>query len=279
MTGILIGYGSIGKRHYSNLKELGHECVVVDVEDIPKIDDILKGKSFDFGIVSTPNDSHINYSIKLANKRIPFFCEKPLYHPNQIKDTEELNELIQICNESNLVNMVGCNMRFTDEVEHLPNKTPYVNVYFGYNLKKWRPTQNHLESYSSNKEMGGGIFFDAIHELDYLYYKFGKIKSIKTNKYKFTDITNDTEDISVSRITFESGTIADVHLNYLSDRYTRYYEYIQDDTLHRVDFVIKNDMYIEEIKYFIDCVLNKNQTFNTVENATYLINKMKESYE
>jgi predicted dehydrogenase len=279
MTGILIGYGSIGKRHYSNLKELGHECVIVDLEDIPKIDDILNGESFDFGIVSTPNDSHINYSIKLANKGIPFFCEKPLYHPNQIKDTEELNQLIQICTESNLVNMVGCNMRFTDEVEHLPNKTPYVNVYFGYNLKKWRPTQNHLESYSSNKEMGGGIFFDAIHELDYLYYKFGKIKSIQTNKYKFTDITNDTEDISVSRITFESGTIADVHLNYLSDRYTRYYEYIQDDTLHRVDFVIKNDMYIEEIKYFMNCVLNKNQTFNTVENATYLINKMKESYE
>lgn len=279
MKGILIGYGSIGKRHYSNLKNLGHECVIVDLEDIPKIDDILNGESFDFGIVSTPNDSHINYSIKLANKGIPFFCEKPLYHPNQIKDTEELNQLIQICTESNLVNMVGCNMRFTDEVEHLPNKTPYVNVYFGYNLKKWRPTQNHLESYSSNKEMGGGIFFDAIHELDYLYYKFGKIKSIQTNKYKFTDITNDTEDISVSRITFESGTIADVHLNYLSDRYTRYYEYIQDDTLHRVDFVIKNDMYIEEIKYFMNCVLNKNQTFNTVENATYLINKMKESYE
>lgn len=279
MTGILVGYGSIGKRHYSNLKEIGHECVIVDLEDISKIDEILDGETFDFGIVSTPNDSHINYSIKLAKKGIPFFCEKPFYHPNQIKDTEELNELIQICTENNLVNMVGCNMRFTDEVKHLPNKTPYVNVYFGYNLKKWRPTQNHLESYSSNKEMGGGIFFDAIHELDYLYYKFGKIKSIQTNKYKFTNMTNDTEDISVSRIIFESGTMADVHLNYLSDRYTRYYEYIEDNTLYRVDFVIKNDMYVDEIKYFMDCVLSKKQTFNTVENATYLIDKMKESYE
>jgi predicted dehydrogenase len=279
MKGILIGYGSIGKRHYSNLKNLGHDCITIDIDQLNDLEKILSDNVFDFGLISTPNDSHIYYSVMLAKRNIPFFCEKPIYHPNQFEKTEELRDLINICDQNSLVNMVGCNLRFTDEVKAIPNNTPYINVYFGYNLKKWRPTQDHLQSYSSNKDMGGGIFFDAIHELDYLYHKFGRIKSIKTNINKFTTITNDTEDVSTSRIIFESGTIADVHLNYLAEEYTRYYEFINNDTLHRVNFTIKNDMYIEEIKYFTECVLTKTQTFNTVKDATYLIDKMKESYE
>lgn len=279
LIGILIGFGSIGKRHLTNIQQLGHDADIVDVHNLSELDSLLKSNKYDFGFVCTPNDSHIKYSQKLANNRIPFFCEKPLYSPSSDLVTEELETLIQTCKEFNLVNMVGCNLRFTEEVRDLPWDAKYINVYFGYNLKKWRPSQNHLESYSANKKMGGGIFFDAIHEFDYLYHKFGKIKSIHTNKFKFTDVTNDTEDVSLSHIEFQSGTIASVHLNYLSENYTRYYEYAKDDKMTHVDFVISNQMYVDEVNYFLSCIHNKSQTFNTIEDSYYLIEKMKGSYE
>jgi predicted dehydrogenase len=279
MNGILIGFGSIGKRHLENLKHLGHTVDVVDIENLSELDYLLESNNYEFGFVCTPNDTHITYAQKLANKNIPFFCEKPLYSPLSDYKIGEIEQLIQTCSDSNIVNMAGCNLRFTKEVQELPSDAKYINVYFGYNLKKWRPSQNHLESYSANKKMGGGIFFDAIHEFDYLYYKFGKINSIDTKLFKFTDVTNDTEDLSLSNIQFESGVIASVHLNYLSENYTRYYEYVKDNTMHHVDFMISNKMYIDEVKYFLSCVGDNTQTFNTMGDAHYLIQKMKASYD
>lgn len=277
MNCIIIGGGSIGKRHKYNLEELGHTVRVVDIDEIENIDTILKD-SFDFGFVCTPNNLHISHCTKLAENDIPFFCEKPLFSLSSVENVaDEIETLMKLCESKNLVNMVACNLRFTNEVQFLPADTKYVNVYFGYNLKKWRPNQNHLESYSANRKMGGGIFFDAIHEFDYLYHKFGEIKRMKTICLKMSNITNDTEDISVTSIAFSNGTIANVHLNYLSNEYTRYYEYIKDDKLYRVDINISNEMYKSEIEYFIDCVVNKKQTMNTVMDALYLITKMGES--
>ena len=277
MRALIIGCGSIGKRHSNNLKSIGIETRIVDVDEIENIDSILK-EGFDFGLVCTPNNLHIKHCTKFAENDIPFFCEKPLFSLSSVESVaDDIENLMRICEEKKLVNMVGCNLRFTKEVQELPSDTKYINVYFGYNLKKWRPEQNHLDSYSSNKSMGGGIFFDAIHEFDYLYYKFGEITKMKTICLKLSNITNDTEDIAITSIVFSNGTIANVHLNYLSDEYTRYYEYMKDDSLFRVNLNVSNEMYMEEIKYFVHCVKNKTQSTNTVMDALYLITKMGES--
>jgi predicted dehydrogenase len=278
MKSIIIGGGSIGKRHSNNLKDLGIETRIVDIDEISNIDDILKS-GFDFGLVCSPNNLHIEHCTKLAENDIPFFCEKPLFSLSSVElFADKIESLMRICEEKKLINMVGCNLRFTKEVQSLPHDTKYVNVYFGYNLKKWRPNQNHLDSYSSNKSMGGGIFFDAIHEFDYLYHKFGEIAKMKTICLKLSNITNDTEDVAITSIAFSNGTIANVHLNYLSDEYTRYYEYLKDDSLFRVNLNVSNEMYVDEMKYFVDCVKTKTQSTNTIMDALYLITKMGESH-
>ena len=147
-----------------------------------------------------------------------------------------------------------------------------LSVYFGYNLKKWRPKSNHLESYSANKHLGGGVFLDVIHELDYLYFKFGKIKNISYIKNKLTNITVDTEDFVTGRIEFDSGGIADFTLNYLSEEYQRYYDILDGDVLKRVNLKLDNQMYVDEIKYFVNSVKNNSQCMNNFEEANRLLN-------
>jgi hypothetical protein len=44
-----------------------------------------------------------------------------------------------------------------------------------------------------------------------------------------TNITNDTEDLVVGRIEFQSGTIADFTLNYLSEEYQRYFDILENE--------------------------------------------------
>lgn len=266
MKAIIIGGGSIGKRHSNNLKKMNISTRIVDINEISNIDNILK-EGFDIGLVCSPNLNHIEHCLKLAEHNIPTFCEKPFY-----SSSKGIDKLLSIIKEKNLITMVGCNLRFTPEVEKIDSKSKYISVYFGYNLKKWRPKSNHLESYSANKHLGGGVFLDVIHELDYLYFKFGKIKNISYIKNKLTNITVDTEDFVTGRIEFDSGGIADFTLNYLSEEYQRYYDILDGDVLKRVNLKLDNQMYVDEIKYFVNSVKNNSQCMNNFEEANRLLN-------
>ena len=37
-----------------------------------------------------------------------------------------------------------------------------------------------------------------------------------------------------------------------------------------------DEMYIDEMKYFIDCVKNRKQCMNNIDEAVYLIDKLKD---
>ena len=268
MKAVIIGGGSIGKRHAQNLNDLNVSTRIVDIDEISNIDNILKEK-FDMGLVCTPNINHIEHCLKLAEFNIPIFCEKPFY-----TNTVGLEDLLSLIKEKNLITMVGCNLRFTPEINKINKYSEYINVYFGYNLKKWRPKSDYLKSYSANKNLGGGVLLDAIHELDYLYYKFGDIENISYIKNKLTDVTYDTEDLVIGRIEFVSGTLADFTLNYLSEEYQRYYDILEDGVLKRQEIKIDNQMYVDEITYFLNCVKSKTQGMNSFKEAHELLKKL-----
>lgn len=265
MKAIIIGGGSIGRRHASNLEALKIGTRIVDLDEIDNLNIILEER-FDFGLVCSPSVYHVEHCTILAKHNIPIFCEKPFY-TNRVG----VEELLTLVNEKNLKTMVGCNLRFTKEVKRIDPTSSYISVYLGFNLTKWRPGTDHLKSYSANKSLGGGILLDAIHELDYLYSKFGKIKNISYIKNRIANITVDTEDLVVGRIEFDNGTLADFTLNYLSEEYQRYYDILVGNTLVRVRFEIDNEMYLDEIKYFVQQISKTQPCINNFHEADYLL--------
>ena len=273
MKAVVIGGGSIGKRHSNNLNDLGIETRIVDVDEIQNIDNILEDNVFDIGLVCSPNIYHIEHCIKLATHNIPIFCEKPFYSTDV-----GLEQLLSIVEDRKLTTMVGCNLRFNPKIESINPNAKYINVYFGYDLKKWRPNTNHLKSYSANKHLGGGVLLDVIHELDYLYSRFGSIKDISYTKDKLTDITNDTEDLVVGRVIFNNGTIADFTLNYLSETYQRYYDVLDEGVLKRVDIRVDNEDYVNQIKHFIECVQLARQSTNNFREAHGLLKSINQKH-
>lgn len=273
MKAVVIGGGSIGKRHSNNLNDLGIETRIVDVDEIQNIDNILEDNVFDIGLVCSPNIYHIEHCIKLATHNIPIFCEKPFYSTDV-----GLEQLLSIVEDRKLTTMVGCNLRFNPKIESINPNAKYINVYFGYDLKKWRPNTNHLKSYSANKHLGGGVLLDVIHELDYLYSRFGSIKDISYTKDKLTDITNDTEDLVIGRVIFNNGTIADFTLNYLSETYQRYYDVLDEGVLKRVDIRVDNEDYVNQIKHFIECVQLARQSTNNFREAHGLLKSINQKH-
>ena len=149
-----------------------------------------------------------------------------------------------------------------------------IHIENGSYLPDWHPYENYAKNYASKKTLGGGVTLTQIHELDYLYYKFGPIKNISYTKNKLTNITNDTEDLVIGRIEFKNGTIADFTLNYLSEKYQRYYDILEKGILKRVNLNLDNQMYINEIKYFVECVKLNTQGMNSFIEAHTLLKKL-----
>ena len=269
MNGIVIGYGSIGKRHTKNLIELGCNIRTVDIDEIDNIDLILQKNNFDFGFVCSPTNLHLEHILKLVENEIPFFCETPLYAK---KDLDIINKIRILIKEKNLINMIGCNLRFHPTIMfNRPNSNiKEIEVFFGYDLKKWHNDGKHLELYSANKSMGGGVLLDVIHEFDYLYHWFGNIKNIEVVVDKTSDVTVDTEDTADANIEFLNGTKAKVHVDYLQDNYTRYFKFDEN----KYDVKPDDNSYKEEVKYFLKNIDNNKKCMNSFEEAIYLIDKI-----
>ena len=166
----IIGLGSVGKRHYDNLKSLKHEVYAGDIGDPIRFD-------VDCAFICTPTQYHVEQAIEYIKKGIPVFIEKPLSH-----NLEQLSRILEQIEKTPVPSMVACNNRFHPSLLKAKTVAQTGKVIFaraeaGYFLPFWRKT-DYRKSYSASEY--GGIVLDDIHSYDYLYWLFGKIKEMKT---------------------------------------------------------------------------------------------------
>ena len=193
---LLIGYGSIGKRHSRNLIELGIKPYILtkypDDLNAVFLSDIneIKNENINYCIISSTTARHLDdlkKCLALANKPKHILIEKPL---------ESLyssgKEIRNIAEEFGISTFVAYNLRFLEAfkiirnfVKEQKNTIRIVEVVAGQDLKEWRPFKDYTESYSAHREQGGGVDLDLSHEIDYILWLFGsnfKDKIIYRNK-------------------------------------------------------------------------------------------------
>ena len=183
---LIIGNGSIGKRHTRNVVQIGHTAVVLTNypgvnSDSVRYTDSLDGlEDVDFAIVATPTANHLsdveNLFKKTTCKKV--LIEKPISH--SIKDAVRIKELAK-ANNAKLY--VAYNMRFLESFDLIKNTIEkekqdirLVNIVAGQYLPEWRPNADYRKSYSANRSLGGGVDLDLSHEIDYMNWLFGMPK-------------------------------------------------------------------------------------------------------
>lgn len=253
--------GSIGKRHAENLIKLGHKVVPIDIGDKLHYD-------CDCAFICSPTHLHLEQAYEYLSRNIPTFIEKPLGH-----DYNELTKFVQSLASNTTINMVGCNMRFHPAIRDAKelvqkHRAIFARAEYGYYLPFWRKG-DYTKSYSAG--LDGGIILDDIHEVDLMYYLFGKFVDLKTVYGKVSDLDIKQEDIAETAILFENGVSASVHQDYLCKNQHR------ELTIHfsheRVKFVLNptNLCYKKQLEYFIDCIKNKRTPMNGIGEAYYIL--------
>ncbi|HXJ81574.1 MAG TPA: Gfo/Idh/MocA family oxidoreductase, partial [Candidatus Methylomirabilis sp.] len=154
-------------------------------------------------------------------------------------------------------------------------KVMAARAEFGSYLPDWRPGRDYRDNYAVRAAEGGGILLDAIHELDYLGWLLGDVTDVLCTADHVSDLAGDTEDVAEVTLRFESGALAQVHLDYLQRAYRRNLQVIGDAgvitwdypthtvTLQTADGLPEmtslddgaaNEMYLEELRHFIRCL-------------------------
>ncbi len=222
MKVLLVGFGSIGKRHFEILSGLS-EVESIDVVTKQRINnkdgitfkalDLVKELSdYDYFVIATETVKHyqqLEYiSSKVTEKKI--LVEKPLF-----------DKCYQHVIECDSKVFTAYNLRFHPVLkqvkELIKNEQVYsVNAICGQYLPTWRPEQDYRQSYSADINQGGGVLRDLSHELDYLIWLFGDIKTIDSINAKISDLEISSDDIFTAIAVTTKGVIVNVTVDYIS---------------------------------------------------------------
>lgn len=291
MKVLIVGLGSIAKKHIEAINVINPDAEIFALRrkgssytSISGVIDIYEPISdINFIIISNPTAEHAFTIDSLLNLEVPMFIEKPLF------DKLIHNNLISKINKSGIITYVACNLRFLDCIKFLKNSIKEkvvneVNVYCGSYLPDWRPGVDFRTIYSANKEMGGGVHIDLIHEIDYLIYLFGFPKStIKT--FRSTSSLNISAFDYANYLLLYKEFSANVVLNYYRKIPKRTIEILCEDGVFEVD-LLKNeivwneklvfqskqkiyDTYIPQMRHFIEEISRKGnkEGFNNINEA------------
>src|SRR3989338_4493692 len=224
----LIGFGSIGQRHYQNFKKLRQNVVVLSKRKNVALNDIVDtwpafaGRGpFEAIFITNETFKHLP-TIKKCLTLNPraIFIEKPLSH-----NSKGLSALVRTLKRKKISTWVGYNWHFSKTLLKIKEilrrkklgKIYYIRASVGQDLREWRPGRDYSKIYSAKKTFGGGVLLDLVHDINYPAWLLDDVL-IPRRSYirKISNLKIDTEDLVEG--VFEgrnSGVIVSAHLDYL----------------------------------------------------------------
>ncbi len=217
---LIIGFGSIGKKHYRILRSRGVEVCVYDPLDhgtdgVNFLEDPGQTADIEAVIVASPNYTHLDWMERFSDQHL--FVEKPL-----VASIDHLNRLKNLSFERTV--SVASNYFFHPVMQNLQEivnnekygRPLYGRLYFGHYLPYWRPGTDYRQTYSSRSEEGGGILLDAMsHHFFWIDRLFGGLRMVHGFLYNKQELGIDVEEIASLHLVTQSGMVFDCNVNYL----------------------------------------------------------------
>lgn len=231
MRALIVGLGSIGRRHLENLRnvEPGSHITVwrqhskdMDFAGreyadrvVDRLDDVLSVRP-NLALITSPASLHIETGLILAGQGIDLFIEKPL-----ADRLGNIHELLDICRRRALVLMVGYNLRFCRPLQIVKQaidegkigRILTIRAEVGRYLPHWRPDCDYRQTSSARRDLGGGAVLELSHELDYVRWLVGEVETVQAQVGRLSDLEIDVEDVAEIILGFNSGAIGSVHLD------------------------------------------------------------------
>ncbi len=248
MNALVIGYGSIGRRHaeiLSSMDTVDNVAVLssqsgLPFETITSLEEI-SGLNPDYIVIASSTALHHKQLAfmeeNIRGKKI--LMEKPLF--DAFHDLKIRNNLV----------FVGYNLRFHPLMQKI-RATIYgrrlwnIQAFCGSYLPDWRPGRDYRDTYSARQDAGGGVLLDLSHELDYVQWIAGPIELEYVASEKVSDLEIDTDDLLLLSGRSENEVHVYISLNYFTLRPMRQILIDGEGVSMRADLVVNTLSVVEE---------------------------------
>lgn len=227
---LLVGLGSIGRRHLRNTRELLPDSEIMVYRQHTKGDStppegansivytLEEARVFkpDAVIISSPASEHIQNAVTFMEDGAHLFIEKPLS-----VDSSSCKKLIETSQKSDVFAMVGYVLHFQPIINFLREtiqsgklgavKKALVEV--GQYLPDWRPDSDYRKGVSAQKSLGGGVLLELSHEIDYATWFFGFPQELYCSCDRLSDLEIDVEDSATLVMNYRKGESKRVIVN------------------------------------------------------------------
>ena len=195
-SALVIGYGSIGRRHAAALARAGFQTFVVSrrpgaaERQFVSVEQALAARPFDIAVICNETSAHRASLAELEACGYvgPALVEKPLWQPD---DAPFFSTAINVT--------VAYVLRFHPVLMQLKRlvssgRTYCAEVRCASYLPDWRPETDYRQTESAKISAGGGALRDLSHEIDYARWLFGDFVQLTALGGRFSGLEIETDD-------------------------------------------------------------------------------------
>ena len=314
---LIVGCGSIGKRHAQVLWELGMRNMTAcdpseaqresmkellpEIEVTDNYETALQSGKFDAVFILTPTAMHLDMATKALHANCHVFLEKPLANT-----TVGVAELQQLAKEKNRLVMVGFCFRYHEVLRMAKDlldagtvgRLVNVRAFMGEPFAEIQP--RYMEMYYS-KYSGA---FELVHDLDLaIWYAGQEIEEVHAVYGSFSDMGMESPDSIEMLLRFKDRLAANVHLDFYQHPRRRQIELMGVKGTITVEFAswdravlswyntdtrewtreeyatARNDMFRDEDEEFLLAIMGERELTCTVDEALKSLSAVEQVYQ
>ena len=228
---LVIGCGSVGRRHARNFNALGCQISGMDPRS-ERLDQVAgelplqfrftsmesalqKSGAFTGIVVCSPPNFHVTQSIAGLDAGLPVLLEKPV--SPELPGALQLFKRVQARDRL----LLGYTYRWWEPIRRLKTLMDSGRVgalrrarfLMSAHLADWHPWESYQEFFMASRELGGGALLDESHFIDLMLWFFGMPERLFARVEKISNLEISTDDFVEISAVYPEGLRVSIHLD------------------------------------------------------------------
>jgi len=295
---LIVGSGSVGKRHARNFTALG--CVVSCVDPrsdrreelgreanlkgaYPDLHAALAASAFDGIAICSPPHVHVEQALAAIGAGIPVLLEKPIS-----PDLSAARRLEAAVRKSPVPVLLGYTWRWWPPLrrvrqllqERAVGELRHVQFHMSAHLADWHPWERYQDFFMASRAQGGGALLDESHWIDLALWMFGMPEALSGRVDKLSSLEIETDDNVDVLMVYGENLRVSLHLDLFGRPHEKFIRFVGEsgsllwtaspnqisigtkaqgwDRVETFQFE-RNDMFVEVAKEFLEVIARERR--------------------
>ncbi|MCC7546824.1 MAG: Gfo/Idh/MocA family oxidoreductase [Burkholderiales bacterium] len=228
---LIVGSGSVGRRHARNFSALGCSVSCVDPRaerrqelareakahaGYPEIGAALGADRFDGVVICSPPHVHVDQALAALRAGIPVLLEKPVS-----PDLGSAARLEAGARAESVPVLLGYTWRWWPPLRRVRElldacvigELRHVQFHMSAHLADWHPWERYQDFFMASSTEGGGALLDESHWIDLALWMFGMPEKLSGRIDKLSSLEIETDDNVDVLMAYPGGLRVSLHLD------------------------------------------------------------------